>query len=166
MEKTRKDDIDGSPRCAREVTTGQPVQSYLLIHMTETQKLLPPSRSVRHHGVAPAQVQVYSGGFWRSSFDECTPSLLRCRVSDAQYAATIHGLNDIFRLSVWSIGVWLGVFGIVAGVIPLSIGVILPDNDFRQTTLLYGLVIVCISLALTIVCSPIDLVQVPPLSLI
>lgn len=61
---------------------------------------------------------------------------------------------------------WLGVFGIFAGVIPLSIGAILPDNDFRQTTLLYGLVILCISLALTIVCFPIDLVQVPSLSLI
>lgn len=70
--------------------------------------------SVPVHGVAPTQVRLdmRTHLFRNGSFDECLPFLLRGRVSDEQFRATMHGLNQTLTSSSGlRTGMWLGVLG-------------------------------------------------------
>jgi uncharacterized membrane protein YccF (DUF307 family) len=84
----------------------------------EQQNLMAHSTTVVH-GVAPTQVRLdlRRGMFSIGSFDECTPFLLRGRVADDQFAATIHGLNHTFKApSAYRNLMWLSIIGIWAAV--------------------------------------------------
>jgi hypothetical protein len=111
----------------------------------EQQTLIIHSTQAPVHGVAPTQVRLDMRRrlFRVGEFDESLPFLLRGRIDDGQFAATMHGLNCTLQApSAMRTLMWLSVIGIW-----ISFGIFLWDitswnyayDSFTTTWLFEGL---------------------------